>query len=534
MANKTVLAAATFVVVCAFFGLAAGILYGAQQDVIDARNDVANTGAADTLEALAATQVAHAQSVRAFMISADPSRAQYLNFTTEIGAATGSVPGLQSVTFVRRVPAGERAAFEEEVRQDPTLPESFRENFTVRPWRGQSLEGRPHHDVPWLRSDPTGNPGAIGIDLGTEPVRQALFETAANNPGHAASTPVIPLFTDGIPGILIALAVEEDAQVAGFVLSVIFVEPWLEGQFQDVCVMPPGQECGPGGRFVDVAGQSWHVRAQSTRAPADSVALGLVIGAGLVAASAASAAAHLAVGRHQQLAALVDRRTTELEQRNKELREFAYVASHDLRAPLRHIAGFADLLEQDLQRKPEEVPHHLHTIKRSIARMNGLIDAVLHYAQAGETGMAAERVELDTVLAQALETLKPRIDETGATVESDPLPTVVGDAIQLEQAFQNILENALKFSDGAPRVHVRHRSEGKHAIIDFEDEGRGLDVRNETDIFSIFQRSHSKAGGGHGIGLSVVRRVMEVHGGTAEAFNNDKGATIRLRFRRPQ
>ena len=216
--------------------------------------------------------------------------------------------------------------------------------------------------------------------------------------------------------------------------------------------------------------------------------------------------------------ALVD-----LRQRNRELQDFAFVATHDLQEPLRKIQAFSDrVLQRFAPLIPEPGPDYLRRIDASAHRMQVLIDDLLAYSRVATTGADFGDVDLGEVVRDVLADLELRIEESGAQVEVGSLPRVHGDRTQLRQLMQNLLANALKFRDRSrtPRIHIDAApaaAPGRVRVV-VADNGIGFDPVHAERIFVPFQRLHTAdAYGGTGIGLAVVRRIVERHGGTVIA-----------------
>jgi light-regulated signal transduction histidine kinase (bacteriophytochrome) len=245
--------------------------------------------------------------------------------------------------------------------------------------------------------------------------------------------------------------------------------------------------------------------------------------------------------RTQQLQALI----RDLERTNSNLQQFAYVASHDLQEPLRKIRSFANLLTEQYREPLGNGADLLDRIQAAAQRMSVLISDLLTYSRIETRQEATRHVPLNTVLSNALLDLDLRIQETGAEVHVDPLPTILGDASQLGQLFQNLLTNALKFRkpDVAPRIEVRAghlpaaqlppavrpvRTSASYHRIDVVDNGIGFDPKYLDRIFQVFQRLHGRSQySGTGIGLAICEKVAANHGGAITATSQpDAGATF--------
>ena len=213
----------------------------------------------------------------------------------------------------------------------------------------------------------------------------------------------------------------------------------------------------------------------------------------------------------------LQRTTAELARSNQELEQFAYVASHDLQEPLRAVAGYLGLLEQQLGEKIDEGGRrHIAGATQGAARMHTLITDLLTLSRVGTRGQALETAEIDSVLDQALDGLRASVTETGAKIVRDPLPTLRVDAGQMVQLFQNLIGNALKFrSERPPEIHVGAQRQPGGWILEVSDNGIGIEPQYFERIFLIFQRLHTRrVYPGTGIGLAICKKIVERHGGT--------------------
>jgi len=219
--------------------------------------------------------------------------------------------------------------------------------------------------------------------------------------------------------------------------------------------------------------------------------------------------------RNRQEAEL--RKTLEdLKRSNAELEKFAYIASHDLQEPLRMISSYMELLAEDYKGKlGADADEFIEYAMDGAKRMQGMIEALLEYSRVGTRGNPFEPTDCDNVLHQVMDNLQLAIEESGAVVTHDPLPTVMADGIQLVQLLQNLISNAIKFRNTAlPRIHISAQKQGKGWIFLVKDNGIGIDPVYKDRIFVIFQRLHDREEyPGIGIGLSVCKRIVERHGG---------------------
>ena len=217
---------------------------------------------------------------------------------------------------------------------------------------------------------------------------------------------------------------------------------------------------------------------------------------------------------------------------NEELEAFSYSVSHDLRAPLRHIAGFADMLTQHAAAALDEKGRrYLSTIIDSAGRMGRLIDDLLAFSRMGRAEMRQQKVSLQELVAGVRQGLKE--EAAGRSIEwrVGPLPEVRGDASMLRQVFSNLLGNALKYSRHSPeaRIEIGSRMDGADQVeIHVRDNGAGFDMKYAPKLFGVFQRLHSASEfEGTGVGLALVRRIVQRHGGRTWAEGAiGKGATF--------
>jgi PAS domain S-box-containing protein len=208
--------------------------------------------------------------------------------------------------------------------------------------------------------------------------------------------------------------------------------------------------------------------------------------------------------------------TRELARSNADLEQFAYVASHDLREPLRMVASYTKLLEE---RYGDALDGQAHTFigyaREGAIRMQRLIDDLLAYSRVRTQARPPASVSSEACLRRAMENLALRIRECGAEVEAKGLPEVPADATQLAMVFQNLLENALKFRRGeAPRIRIRAHRNGPDWVFSVEDNGLGIAREHFDRIFQVFQRLHGREQyPGTGIGLALCKRIVDQHGG---------------------
>jgi signal transduction histidine kinase len=226
---------------------------------------------------------------------------------------------------------------------------------------------------------------------------------------------------------------------------------------------------------------------------------------------------------NEQLEAKVQERTSELKEANgnllhsnRELEQFAYVASHDLQEPLRAVNSYAQLIVRKYQGNLDaKADKYLGYIMDGATRMQQLIDDLLSFSRVGTQGKPLEPTDNEAVLSQVLDNLQIAIAQSHAVVTHDPLPTILGDEIQLIQLLQNLIGNAIKFRrEEQPNVHVSAEHRENEWIFSVRDNGIGMEPEYFDRIFMIFQRLHSRSEyPGTGIGLAVCKKIVERHGG---------------------
>jgi PAS domain S-box-containing protein len=229
----------------------------------------------------------------------------------------------------------------------------------------------------------------------------------------------------------------------------------------------------------------------------------------------------------------------ELARSNAELEQFAYIASHDLQEPLRMISSYLQLLARRYQGKlDQEADDFIAYAVDGAARMKRLINDLLAYSRLSRQGQPLVLTDSEAVFQQTLATLELAIQESGATISHDPMPTIMADEIQLEQLFRNLIGNALKFcGDQPPKIHVGvtpYAGDGQSGpanaywLFSVADNGIGFEQEFSERIFVIFQRLHNRdTYPGTGIGLANCKKIVERHGGRiwAEA-RPGQGATF--------
>ncbi len=234
---------------------------------------------------------------------------------------------------------------------------------------------------------------------------------------------------------------------------------------------------------------------------------------------------------NKELERCVRERTAELESANKELEAFSYSVSHDLRAPLRHIDGFAGLLQEDASSTLSDAGRrHVATISEAAKNMSKLIDDLLAFARMGRAELHRTRVAMSALVAEVLQEMAPDAQGRNVAWGIAPLPEVWGDRALLKQVWANLLGNALKYTRQREKAEIKVGCQPKAGELEFHisDNGAGFDMKYAARLFGVFQRLHREEDfEGTGVGLANVRQIITRHGGRTWAEGAvDRGATF--------
>ena len=219
-----------------------------------------------------------------------------------------------------------------------------------------------------------------------------------------------------------------------------------------------------------------------------------------------------------------------LKASNRELEQFAYVSSHDLKEPLRMITSFLQLLQRRYADKlDEDANDFINFAVEGAKRMNNMINDLLEYSRIGTNEMEFEYLESEKILETVLTNLEPLIIENHAVITYDPLPLIHANEQMMLQLFQNLIGNAIKYhGDKDPKIHISADKGEDEYIFAVKDNGIGIDKNHLERIFTIFQRLHSREEyEGTGIGLAISLRILQKHHGTIWAESElGKGTTF--------
>lgn len=236
------------------------------------------------------------------------------------------------------------------------------------------------------------------------------------------------------------------------------------------------------------------------------------------------------------LEARVERRTQQLKianedlkRSNKELQDFAYIASHDLQEPLRKILAFGDRLKHKYGREmSDDANTYIDRMVNSADRMRMLVEGLLTYARVGTRETQFSKVNMKDVVKNVLSDMELTISDQKAEIDVGKLDTIESNELQLRQMFQNMISNALKFHkpDEAPTIMISSQTDKIYSKITIQDQGIGIPSQYKEKVFTIFQRLHGRSEyDGTGIGLAVVRRIVERHGGKIEVESKEGEGT---------
>jgi len=223
-------------------------------------------------------------------------------------------------------------------------------------------------------------------------------------------------------------------------------------------------------------------------------------------------------------------RYRQLEARNRELEQFAFVASHDLQEPLRTVISFVGLLKRSYQDKLDEQGHeYLKFVVDASIRMSQLIRGLLEYSRIG-TNRQLSQVNVTDLIQNIIDDLAAHINQTQAVISVEEMPQIMGYKTELRLLFQNLISNAIKFrkTDQSPLIHIGVKEEKSYWLFSVNDQGIGIDPNYREQIFSLFQRLHGiEKYEGTGIGLSHCHKIADLHGGKiwVESASNE-GSTF--------
>lgn len=498
------------------------------------------------------------------------------------GPVLAQYPGMMALSFNPIIKGQQREKFERQIR------ELGYENFQIKVSDGNGQFTRAADKtsyIPILYLHPEApNRQVIGYDLSSNPVRAAALEAAKTLGAPAATARIVLVQETGNQyGFLLAMpiyspeqqAANESDEPLGYITAVFRTRDMLAGALgsysneqrfrfslfdrsaapseQALCMDCLNETPRLASLFnsnlqlrrnINIGGRNWELELTASHEylhTARSWQAWLILMSILLFSGFICLFLLEATGRQVVISRKVKLRTAQLargkellEHSNAELSRFAHATSHDLKEPLRKISMFSGLISHAIKNgDSEKALDMLDRSQRSSVRLANMIQQLLAYAEVTATAVNFRPINLNGILADVKETLELQINETVATINAEPLPTVQGDQLQLSRVFQNLLSNAMNYrrDDHPPIITISaKRQENDFWQICIADNGEGFDEQYAEKIFQAFQRLHGvTARSGSGIGLSIARAIMNAHGGKLWAESNGKeGASFYL------
>lgn len=465
--------------------------------------------------------------------------------------------GISALSWNPLVTQRERAAFEARARRSGL--EGFQ--ITERGFDGtRRSAGRRERYVPVEVVAPrSGNELALGFDTASEPARRAAQDEARDT-GQAVASGLVELAQRPEQGVLVMLPVYRlgaqdytlDARrryLKGFAVALFSFDGLLgdasrraaagglglalydRTELGEPALLYGTASASPHDRreqfTISFARRSWQLEvtlAEQAFVARQSWGAWLVLAGGLVLTVLLGILLLAGVGRTAQIEALVAERTEALRQTgaqlarsNRELEQYAYVTSHDLKAPLRTIASFAQLLDQRHGGKLEgEAREFLDFIRRGAERMQELIDALLQLSRVDARRLELSPVSMRVAVDRACGALAADIEQSRARIQVGELPFMRGDLHTLAQLWQNLIANAIKFQrpGRVPEIRIEAEERADHWVFSIADNGIGIGAAHREQVFFVFRRLHTPEDyPGTGIGLAICKKVVQLHGG---------------------
>lgn len=230
----------------------------------------------------------------------------------------------------------------------------------------------------------------------------------------------------------------------------------------------------------------------------------------------------------------IEEQNKRLGRTNEELEKFAYIASHDLKSPLRNITSFMNLIQRKLKDYPDESVHeYLNFATSSAKQMHFLVNDILEYSKLGDKKIELSEVNLNKIIEKVEQSLQAIIQEKNAVIETDELPTIFANITQMQLLFQNLIENGIKYNkQNSPTIQIRYEQTTEAHLITFKDNGIGIPKEYKEKVFEMFQRLQAQSETkGSGIGLAICMKIVEQHQGKLWLESTEgKGSTFFVTF----
>lgn len=503
-------------------------------------------------------------SIKSFYESSEfVSREEFRTFTT---FGIREHPGILALAWAPIVSSDQREQFEQSARGEGLETFQFKK-WTGSEWLATSEQwATEYFPVFYAAPNETGN--GMGIDFGTDPVRRQAIEQARMTGSLTATSPILLLNNkeQNEVGLLLFLPVNDPqiGDVVGFISGVFRFEdviqtslPNLESkrlllQVSDITDSESGEllisqinnnNTSTPFKYVDTyefGGRVWqatvvaapnYLKSHQTGRPTFILIGGIIIaamigaiiwGVGLrikLVEEMITKSNELEVVNADLIAvsAKLTKSKARLERNNQELRQFAYVASHDLQEPLRAVSSYIQLLSRRYKGElDDDADEFIDFAVDGTLRMKQLINDLLTYSRLDRLVEEMMWIDLNGVVDIACQNLSMQVEETSAVISYEDLPTVWGSQTLLVQLFQNLISNGIKFqnADNQPQIIIEAQQEFDRYLLTIMDNGIGFDNQYSDRIFKIFQRLHNQeVYSGTGIGLAICRKVIERHNG---------------------
>lgn len=516
-----------------------------------------------------------------FSASNHVSRLEYDQFMSSVDLPA-RFPAAYAIAWTPKILDADVERYEVQVAVDRSVNPAGYLGFKIRP-PSQNAERFP---VTYIAPDKGLERGPLGIDLGASDVRR-MGITGAIDSGLLSATAVFDLLglqkkSDDPTGFLMALALYETpmpetleqrrqqfrgAIVGAFRISTLLSEAGVSdmtgvalydvtdgavvsGQSPFYTLGTVDSSFSSIVRTKDVANRMWEIRyfksPEALQVWSDSSAKSIVLVLGIILSLISGLLLHVLITSRNRALSLAHSLTADLTQvnadltrSNHDLSQFAYVASHDLQTPVRNVQTTITLLEGTLKSVDDPAAEiYMDYLRRSAQRMQRLVGDLLDYARTERLELDLVELDLGDVLNQTLERLSDKVKETSAQVNVDKMPTILGEADQLERVFSNIIMNALTYvhPDRRPVVNVNVSLSNNSWAVAIEDNGVGIEEQHFKRIFEPFQRLHRHDEiAGTGLGLSICKEIVERHGGSLLLSSvKGEGSVFTLYFPNPQ